>query len=210
MQQASRRKPKPTTPTAPLDFYVQVGGLMLATLVLIALPDWIMYGASSAWNSIPLVPKIEAARPEQQSQTSSPQSDVVRVRQALIQQESGGDARAVNRSGSGATGLGQVMPENISAWSREILGREVSRPEFINNPDLQLQIIDGKLQQYWDQAIKASGGNKEEAVKRVASAWYSGNPNSFNSTRPQYWAGNRYSSIADYSASVLQRWEANE
>jgi len=135
-------------------------------------------------------------------------NEVEALRNAIIGQESGGNHSIVNVSGSGAMGLGQVMPENLPQWSREILGREVTAAEFLRDPALQIAIIDGKLQQYWQVATWQAGGNTDEAVRRVASWWYCGNPNKFADTTPQYWRGDRYPSIAEYTQAVLDRFNA--
>lgn len=130
------------------------------------------------------------------------------LRNAIIGQESAGDHTLLNASGSGAMGLGQVMPENVPAWSREILGREVTAAEFLSDPNLQLLIIDGKLQQYWSAAIWQARGNSDEAVRRVASWWYCGDPHKFADETPQYWNGDRYPSISQYTQEVLHKFQA--
>ncbi|MBD2019282.1 trypsin-like peptidase domain-containing protein [Leptolyngbya sp. FACHB-36] len=135
-------------------------------------------------------------------------TQIVALRQAIVGQESNGDPSLQNASGSGAMGLGQVMPENLPSWSREALGREITQQEFLSSPDLQLKIIDHKIDQYWQSAIKAANGNQDEAVLRVAAQWYSGDPEKYTSTTPQSWAGDSYPSIAEYSQQVLQRYKA--
>lgn len=132
--------------------------------------------------------------------------EVLYLRLAIIGQESNGKFQAVNRH-SGALGYGQVMPENVGPWSKEALGYAVSPQAFLHNPELQLQVIDFKLKQYWQAALAASGGNETLAVRRVASQWYSGKPQWYTSTRPQYYAGHRYPSIADYTLSVLAKYQ---
>ncbi len=129
------------------------------------------------------------------------------IREAIIQQESDRNAKLLNPSGSGAMGLGQVMPDDLPHWSQEALGRELSTQEFLNNPDLQIVIIDYKVNQYWEQAIAQAHGNEDEAVMRVASWWYSGNPNLFTNTKPQSWNGDEYPSIAEYCNQVLERFK---
>jgi hypothetical protein len=131
---------------------------------------------------------------------------VTALRRAIIGQESAGKFNSVNPH-SGALGYGQVMPENVAPWSRAALGREVSGAEFLNNPDLQLLVIDHKLSQYFNRALQITGGDEATAVKRVAAIWYSGNPNLHTSTMPQFYNGHPYPSIADYSQSVLQRYQ---
>jgi hypothetical protein len=130
---------------------------------------------------------------------------VTALRQAIIGQESHANFRAVNRH-SGALGYAQIMPANLVAWSQEALGRKVSRQEFLNNPAIQIAIIDFKLNQYWQRSLQATGGNERLAILRVAAWWYSGKPERYTSTRPQFYNGHRYPSIAAYSQAVLQRY----
>ncbi|TAE97419.1 MAG: lytic transglycosylase domain-containing protein [Oscillatoriales cyanobacterium] len=134
------------------------------------------------------------------------QSVIGALRTAIFGQESGYNYKAVNPN-SGALGIAQVMPANIPSWSREALGYQITPNQFLNSPDLQLKIIDYKLNQYYQQAIAASGGNLDIAVRRVASAWYSGNPNKYNSTTPEYTNGVQYPSIANYTLSVLAKFQ---
>jgi len=134
------------------------------------------------------------------------QSLIAALRTAIFGQESGYNYKAVNPN-SGALGIAQVMPANIPSWSREALGYEITPNQFLNSPDLQLKIVDYKLNQYYQQAIAASGGNVDIAVRRVASAWYSGNPSLYNNTTPQYTNGVQYPSIANYTLSVLGKFQ---
>ncbi len=127
------------------------------------------------------------------------------LRWAIIGQESGANFQRVNRH-SGALGYAQVMPSNLATWSQSALGYAVSRQEFLDNPALQLAIIDYKLNQYWQRSLLASDGNEALAIMRVASWWYSGKPDRYTSTRSQFCRGHRYPSIAAYSQSVLQRY----
>ncbi|MBD2025257.1 trypsin-like peptidase domain-containing protein [Leptolyngbya sp. FACHB-711] len=128
---------------------------------------------------------------------------IVALRRAIIGQESNGNHTAMNASGSGATGLGQVMPENIAAWSQQCIGRSLSQDEFKGNADLQLQIIDCKLKEYWNQV----DGDDETRVRKVASMWYSGQSAKYDDSTPQSWAGNSYPSIREYTLKVLERWK---
>lgn len=149
---------------------------------------------------------VLAVRPIPSSISSSNLTDVERLRNALIAQESNGDATVLNTSGSGAMGLAQVMPENLPSWSKEALGRVVSEREFLANPELQIQIIDHRLRLYWQEEIEKTGGNERSAVRRIAARWYSGNPDWQDSTTPQFWNGNEYPSIAEYSDRVWQKF----
>ncbi|BAU14562.1 hypothetical protein LEP3755_51110 [Leptolyngbya sp. NIES-3755] len=133
--------------------------------------------------------------------------EVILIRQAIIGQESGANFKAVNRH-SGALGYAQVMPENLPQWSREALGYVVSRKDFLSRPELQIAIVDFKLNQYWQRSIVASNGDVAIAIQRVAAWWYSGKPEKYTNTRQQYYNGHRYPSIADYSQSILRRYQA--
>ncbi|NEQ99224.1 MAG: hypothetical protein F6K30_21315 [Cyanothece sp. SIO2G6] len=131
-------------------------------------------------------------------------SRIIRLRRAIIGQESGANYRAVNPH-SGALGYGQVMPANVPVWTQQALGRSLTSQQFLNDPDAQIATIDYKLQQYWREA-QAVTSKEDEIVRRVASKWYSGNPRLWNNTRPQFYKGHPYPSIANYTYSVLRRY----
>ena len=140
------------------------------------------------------------------------------LRNAIIGQESAGDAAIVNKD-SGALGLGQVMPDNLapkdadgneiksSGWDVEALGKDLTPEQFLADPDAQVKIINHQLSKIFDAQI-AAGKSEEEAVRRTAATWYSGDPNKADDTTPQNWEGDpdkEYPSIKDYSDEVLAR-----
>lgn len=131
---------------------------------------------------------------------STTKPDINRLMQAIASQESGGNHELINGD-SGASGKWQVMPENIPSWSKAALGREVSHAEFIGNAEIQQAIVKHRLGLYLDQQ-STSDRSLEETIRRVASAWYSGQPKLWNNTKPQYSNGREYPSIAEYTASV--------
>ena len=122
------------------------------------------------------------------------------ARKAIVGKESGNNFQAVNPD-SGALGFAQVMPENVGPWSREILGRTISQREFLRSPDLQMAIINGKLEKYFAQE-SAKGYSGDVLLRRVASIWYSGRAGLYNNTRPQYYGAGTYPSIANYTLDV--------
>ena len=132
---------------------------------------------------------------------------VKNLRVAIIGQESNYKYSAVNPH-SGALGFAQVMPFNIGPWSRQALGYEINPQRFLNSPKLQLKIIDYKIGEYLADALEVSKGNIDIAVMRVSAQWYSGNPNLYTSTKPQFYRGHRYPSINKYCQSVLKRFRA--
>jgi hypothetical protein len=131
---------------------------------------------------------------------------VTALRRAIIGQESAGKFWLVNPD-SGALGYGQLLPSNVAPWTKAALGQALTPREFLANPDAQIKTIDHKLGQYLNRQLAYTGGkNQELAVRRVASTWYSGNPNLWNDPRPQYSNGRRYPSIASYTRSVWKRY----
>lgn len=112
---------------------------------------------------------------------------------AISGKESGGNYRAVNPH-SGAMGKYQIMPGNVRAWSREILGYSISPQQFLANPQLQEQIARGKLLEYY----------KKYGAAGAAVAWYAGPGavrSKMNSTRNQ----GGYPSIQKYWQDILRR-----
>jgi cell wall-associated NlpC family hydrolase len=123
---------------------------------------------------------------------------------AIIGQESGGKFNIVNPH-SGALGYGQVMPANVPSWTMEALGYELSTHAFLNSPKLQIKTIKFQLQKAWNS--QAGVATEEEQVRRVASIWYSGQSRLWNNTKPQFYKGHPYPSIADYTKSVWRKYQ---
>jgi hypothetical protein len=106
---------------------------------------------------------------------SAPAPARSRYADAISTVESGGNYREIGpHTGSMGRALGkyQVMSANVGPWSKEVLGREVSPQEFINDPKLQDAIFDGKFGQY----VEKYGPDG------AARAWFAGekgmkNPN---------------------------------
>lgn len=121
---------------------------------------------------------------------------------AVISQESNGNSQ-VQHPVSKAMGLGQVIPDNIPAWTKETFGQELTAEQFRSSPDAQMYVIRQKLWQYYRQAIAASGGDLHLAVRRVSSQWYSGQPNLYDSVNPVATGP----SIRDYTLQVLGRFQ---
>jgi hypothetical protein len=141
-------------------------------------------------------------------QGKKPQSTkpiVERLRNAIAGQESNHDPIAVNPH-SNALGYGQVMPENIKSWSKQCLGKELIEDEFLKSKENQIKIIDCKLKEGLDLTVKSSA-NEDEQIRKVASIWYSGDPNLFDNPKPQKYGAGDYPSIKDYTETVLARFK---
>ena len=116
---------------------------------------------------------------------------------------------------SGATGLLQVMPKNIGPWSKEILGREMTKEEFLADPEAQRKVGRGKLRQYYNEYL-LRGESPDEAIRKTAASWYAGpnwestyGSNFHNNSKPQMFGGTEYPSMLEYTTKVLQRVRGN-
>ena len=130
-----------------------------------------------------------------------------RLSEAIIGKESGGQSGVTNKD-SGALGYGQVMPENVPSWTKEALGRSMTPEEFLNDPQAQIRVVNFKIKQYYDTAIR-QGHPPDIAIRMAAAAWYAGpgNMHLYDNNRPQYTNGNRYPSIAEYTKDILRRYK---
>lgn len=134
--------------------------------------------------------------------------DIPALQDAIVGQESGGDAGAVN-SDSGALGLGQVMPENLAGegegWDYEALGRDISAAEFLADPNLQTEIIQHQLGAIaLSQSTDTEGNPRppEEIAERSAAVWYSGRGDYCDSATPEFFGATEYPSGAEYCDSI--------
>lgn len=128
------------------------------------------------------------------------------MRKAIIGQESAGNFQAVNPD-SGALGYGQVMPENVAPWTKAALGKPLTPEEFLASPDAQIKTIDHKLNEYLKRELVYTDNRDEElAIRRIASRWYSGNPELWNDAQPQFYNGESYPSVGNYTSSVWKRY----
>lgn len=69
--------------------------------------------------------------------------------------------------GKQALGKYQVFETNLPSWSREVLGRELSRDEFLASPEAQEKIARAKL----GESLKKHG-----TAEDAASVWFTGQP----------------------------------
>jgi len=154
--------------------------------------------------STPALPKKPSAKPLSHKTRSK---EVTALRRAIIGQESAGKFWIINPD-SGALGYGQLLQENVEPWTKAALGRSMTVKEFLANPELQIQTIDHKLDEYLQRELAYTGGKNEEvAIRRVAATWYSGNPKLWNNPSPQFSNGRRYPSIESYTYSVWRRYQ---
>ncbi|MDJ0903723.1 MAG: hypothetical protein QNJ55_33530 [Xenococcus sp. MO_188.B8] len=93
------------------------------------------------------------------------------------------------------------MPANVASWTKEALGKSLTPQQFLNDAQAQIKTIDFKLNQYF-QGELGKGFDIDTAVRRVASTWYSGQPNLYNDTRPQTYGAGSYPSIDSYTTEL--------
>ncbi len=74
----------------------------------------------------------------------------------------------------------QVKPENITRWSKQCGGREITPAEFQANAGTARAIVTCVVRDALKQDEKAIGNNDTIAVQRVAAWWMTGDPSKFN------------------------------
>ena len=121
---------------------------------------------------------------------------------SLLQQESGGNYKAIGPTTRYGRALGryQILPENVRRWGREVTGRDVTTNEFLDNPQLQDQIAQGKLRQIYDTHLNRTG-DPYLAFRMAAAEWYSGNGDNHDDYSEGNWTGPSRGSYVDQIAS---------
>ena len=130
--------------------------------------------------------------------------NVLNLRRAIVGKESGGSFSAVNPD-SGALGYGQVMPANVSSWTRKHFGKSLTPQQFLASKEAQLAVVNGQISEIVRQQL-AAGYKGAIAIRRAASIWYSGRGNLYDDNKPQFYKGRRYPSIREYTLDILRRY----
>lgn len=151
--------------------------------------------ATAALASLPGAPGSAAAAPGRPGRADERGVTCAMLPAGIRQQESGGNYAVRGRpvaSHGGARALGayQVMPANLGPWSRELLGRTVSEPEYMASPRLQDQLAGRKLAQ-----LCAAHG-----PRGAAAAWFSGRWWLHNDTAAR---GGGAASVKSYTDNVM-------
>lgn len=128
-------------------------------------------------------------------------------------QESGGNYKAQNRDPATgndrdpALGKYQMLWSNIVVWGPKYgLGHPGSQEAFLNNPDYQERMAQVVMGEYIRQAVNASGGDLNQAVRRAAAFWYGGDKGFNNWNNPRFSGGPGYPNMEQYTRSVLQHY----
>jgi hypothetical protein len=128
-----------------------------------------------------------------------------RFKIAIGLQESGSNYSAVNPD-SKALGKYQVMPENVSEWSKEALGYEITPEQFLASPELQDKIVNFRLKKSLDDNAHL---DEETQTRKAAGEWYGGywGKDNFDNPNPQYYNGNLYPSVGEYTSKVYSKYK---
>jgi hypothetical protein len=146
---------------------------------------------------------LDAYQPNQQ--VGSPQdvtggggSAFDKFKNAIAQQESGGNYNA--RNPSGALGKYQIMSGNVPAWSRQALGYSVTPAQFMS-PAIQEKVATYYLDQYYKKYGAAGAAVAWYAGEGTAQKWIrAGGGGTYNRTQ----AGG-YPSINRYVQQIMAR-----
>lgn len=128
------------------------------------------------------------------------------MRGSVTTQESGGKQKARNPD-SDATGLFQVMPDNIPSWTKTHYGKRLTQKEFADNKEAQIAVFNGEMGKYLGKALRMAKGDKRTAIRMAAAAWYGGEDDmkSYDNDRPQMYKGKKYPSFREYTNKVADR-----
>ena len=145
-----------------------------------------------------------ALRPSAYKSAGDGKDFVSRYVGAIAKQESGSSYTAVNPH-SGALGKYQFMPATLASTAQSCpgVGSVPSVSEFLGSPELQDTIM-GCYTTAALPTIQAKSSDEFTQCRMLASYHYSGNPDRFDNTSPQSYAGSAYPSIAEYTKSVCK------
>ena len=106
---------------------------------------------------------------------------------------------------SGALGKYQFMPDTMKSNALQCKGVqfEPTEQEFLSTPSLQEKVMDC----YLNSALKTIQKKTDDPLtqcRMMASYHYSGNPDLYNNSNRQFYGGNEYPSIADYTSDVCK------
>jgi hypothetical protein len=86
------------------------------------------------------------------------------------------------------------------------MGHPGSKTAFLNDPVYQDRMAQHVMGGYIQQALKASGGNQAEAVRRAAALWYGGPDGFDNFDNPNFSGGEGFPNMQEYTNQILQRY----
>ena len=106
-----------------------------------------------------------------------------------------------------ALGKYQMLWSNVKVWGPQYgMGRPGSKTAFLNDPVYQDRMAQHVMGGYIQQALRASGGNQAEAVRRAAALWYGGPDGFDNFDNPNFSGGEGFPNMQEYTNQILQRY----
>ncbi len=106
-----------------------------------------------------------------------------------------------------ALGKYQMLWSNVKVWGPQYdMGHPGSKTAFLNDPVYQDRMAQHVMGGYIQQALKASGGNQAEAVRRAAALWYGGPDGFDNFDNPNFSGGEGFPNMQEYTNQILQRY----
>lgn len=164
---------------------------------------WLMRILTPPAAAATLPPSLSAPSGGQPAPTGS----IGAFRAAIIGKESGGNYSAVNPD-SGALGIGQVMPENVGPWTQKYLGRRLTPQQFLRDRNAQDAVVNGRFRDMLaDQ--RAAGYTGEQAIRRAAAVWYSGQAKRWDDPKEETYNGRRYPSVREYTQAIWESYKRN-
>jgi hypothetical protein len=113
-----------------------------------------------------------------------------RFKNAIGQQESGGNYNA--RNPSGAIGKYQIMSANIPGWSNQALGYTISAGQFAGSPELQEKVAEYHLRNLYNKYGAAGAAVAWYAGEGTAKKWIAAGGNGYNGAQGAYPSINKY------------------
>jgi hypothetical protein len=141
--------------------------------------------SSSSQAQSPATPPQPTATPSAAAQISNAQ--VARLVEALRQA-----APETDKPDDELYGAWQVKAKNISRWSQQCIGKELTPIQFQDSPVTARSILVCVMRDVLSEQYKASNNDESLAVQRAAAWWMTADPSQYNS-----------GAIATYSQRVL-------
>ena len=127
------------------------------------------------------------------------------MRKGTMTQESSGNVNVPDNIRTGASGLFQVLPENVAPWTKKYVGKTLSVQQLKKDVEAQIKVFNGEMGAYLKDALNKAKGDVKTAIRMAAAAaWYGGkgkmmrfdDPTVFRKGEPSY---------REYTSSVLER-----
>lgn len=155
--------------------------------------------AASYWDEKPTPPKA----PKLADDDIDVSDLLERMRGGVFKQESGGNYQVKPNARTGATGGFQVLPANIPQWTKNHIGRSLTREQFERDPQAQEAVFTGEMGKYL-KAARKKAKTDDDALRMAAAAWYGGEGAMHRYDDPTRFRPNE-PSFREYTLGVLKK-----